>query len=262
MLKVETNGPVTQLTLNRPDVRNALNRELIDALLAAIDGLSPDCRVAIIKGEGKSFCAGGDLEWMRKAAGYTLKQNEEDAKAIAYLFRSIAYCPAVTIVKVHGHAFGGGGGIAAAADCVVASSDAIFSFSEVKLGLVPATISPYVIDKIGRGHARTLFTTGIPFSAQRAYEIGLASHVCEPSELDSVVNSLVDSVLTCGPEAINDSRRLCLEPILGPEEASQRLAIARARTEAIEGTTAFLDRRKPTYAVVNPLTIPVEEVER
>lgn len=253
MLKVEVNGPVTTLTLDRPEVRNALSRELIDALLSAIDGLSSSCRVAIIQGAGKSFCAGGDLEWMKKAANYTYEQNEDDANEIAYLFHSIASCPPVTIARIHGHAFGGGGGIAAAADCVVASKDAVFSFSEVKLGLIPATISPYVIDKIGRGHARTLFTTGVQFSAQRAYEVGLVSHICEFEELDGVVNSLVTSILTCGPVAISDSRKLCFEPLLGPEESGKRLARARTRPEALEGIASFLERRKASFVVANPL---------
>ncbi len=254
MLKVEANGPVVTMTLNRPEVRNALNRELIDALQSAFDRLHVGCRVVVLQGEGKSFCAGGDLEWMRQAANCSAEENDEDAKSIAFLFKTIAESAPVTIVKAHGHAFGGGGGIIAAADCALATFDTLFSFSEVKLGLIPATISPYVIAKIGSGHARTLFTTGIQFNGQRAYEIGLLSHVCAAEKIDEVLEGLIQSVLSCGPEAIRDARRLTLEEPLGAIEAATRLAQARARSEGKEGTSAFLERRPASFVVKWPLS--------
>src|SRR5579871_3720374 len=141
MLKIEPDGPILRLTLDRPEVRNALNDELLDALFDAFTSLPPGTRAVILTGEGKSFCAGGDLEWMRKAASYTEEENFLDALRVARLMESIAQCPALVIARVNGHSFGGGCGLVAASDVAVCSTDALFSFSEVKLGLVPATIS-------------------------------------------------------------------------------------------------------------------------
>ncbi|KXK14047.1 MAG: Enoyl-CoA hydratase/carnithine racemase, partial [Armatimonadetes bacterium OLB18] len=163
MLKVESDGPVLRLTLARPEVRNAFNDELIALLTEAFTLMARGSRVVVLQGEGKVFSAGGDLEWMRRAANYTEDQNFEDALSLARLFESIARCPAVVIARVHGAAFGGGAGLVASSDIAICEPATKFAFSEVKLGLLPGTISTYVIPKIGAGHARALFATGETF---------------------------------------------------------------------------------------------------
>lgn len=247
MLRVESLGPVLNVTLDRPEVRNAINDELIAALTKAFVELPHETRAVVIRGEGAGFCAGGDLEWMRKAASYTEEQNYHDARKVAGLFRSIVDCPAVVIAAVHGAAFGGGSGLVAAADVAVARPDAKFSFSEVKLGLIPATISPFVIAKIGRGHARALFTTGEAFGAEQALRIGLVHEVAE--DLESAVARKVENVLMSGPKAVAGSKRLTVEEDLSDEETARRLARARAGDEGREGVAAFLEKRKPSFGV-------------
>ena len=241
MLRVESQGPVLNITLDRPEVRNAINDELIAALTSAFAHISTEVRAVVIRGEGAGFCAGGDLEWMRKAAGYTEEQNYQDARKVAGLFRSIVECPAVVVAAVHGAAFGGGSGLVAAADVAVATPDAKFSFSEVKLGLIPATISPFVISKIGAGHARALFSTGEPFDAERALRIGLIHEVSE--DLEAAVARKLKQVLMSGPKAVAASKRLTIEGDLSDEETARRLAKARAGEEGKEGVAAFLEKR-------------------
>ncbi len=245
MLKVESKGPVLTLTLNRPEVRNAINDELIAAVTAAVVCLPAGTRVVLIRGEGKGFCAGGDLEWMRKAAAYTEEQNYEDALKVAGLFRAVIDCPAVVISLVHGAAFGGGSGLVASSDIAIARPDALFSFSEVKLGLIPATISPFVIDKIGHGHARALFTTGEPFGADHALRIGLVHEIAE--DLDEAASRKIKHILASGPHAVAASKRLTAEGDLSAEETARRLARARAGDEGKEGVAAFLDKRKASF---------------
>lgn len=249
MLRVESDGPVVRVTLNRPEVRNAFNDELIAALDETFATLDPSTRVVIVAGEGKTFCAGGDLHWMRKAAAYTEEQNVEDALKLARLFDRIAHCPAVTMVKAHGAAFGGGCGLVAAADIAVAAEGTRFSFSEVRLGLIPATISAFVVPKIGAGHARALFATGEAFDAHHAVQIGLV-HLVAPSEhLDAILLSKIDAVLNAGPKAVAQAKRLALEAPLTLEECARRLALARAGEEGREGVAAFLEKRKASFAV-------------
>ena len=168
MLKVEREGAVLRVSLNRPEVRNALNDELIESITQVFATVSFEIRVIVLSGEGSAFCAGGDLEWMRKAAGYSEAENIADALKVSHMFTAIRDCRAVTIASVHGAAMGGGCGIIAACDIAIATEDVKFGFSEVKLGLIPATISPFVIDRIGRGHARSLFVTGEVFNAEHA----------------------------------------------------------------------------------------------
>ena len=249
MLRVESQGPVLRLTLDRPEVRNAFNDELIAALDEAFRDLPTGTRVVILSGEGKAFCAGGDLNWMTKAAAYTEEQNYEDAMRLAGLFERIAMCPAVTIAKVHGAAFGGGCGLVAAVDIAAAAEGTRFAFSEVRLGLIPATISPFVIPKIGASHARALFATGEAFDATHALQIGLVHLVAHLDILDSLVDSKIEAVLASGPEAVTASKRLVLESPLSREESARRLARARAGAEGKEGVAAFLDKRPPSFAV-------------
>lgn len=249
MLNVETAGPVLTLTLNRPEVRNAINDELIAALAEAVTGAPEGTRVIVIRGEGKAFCAGGDLEWMRRAAAYTEEQNIEDALRLANLFDAVVSSPAVVIAQVHGAAFGGGAGLTAACDVAVAASNTLFAFSEAKLGLVAATISPYVLNKIGPGHTRALFVTAEPFNAQRAYEIGLVHQVVEADELDGAVRAKVQAVLKCGPKAVAASKSLAVWPPMSQEETAKLLARARAGDEGKEGVAAFLEKRAANFVV-------------
>ena len=208
MLSSEFKSPVLYLSLNRPEVRNAFNDELIGALAEAFRSLPGGTRAVVLRGEGAAFCAGGDLEWMRRAASYTVQENEADALKLARLFASIQNCPAVVVAQVHGAAFGGGCGLVAAADVAVASDDCKFAFSEVRLGLIPATIAPFVLSKIGAGHARALFTTGEAFDANRALRIGLVHEVCAAGELDEAVIAKLTAILAAGPRAAIDARRL------------------------------------------------------
>jgi methylglutaconyl-CoA hydratase len=248
MVRMERFGPVLRITLDRPDVHNAFNDELIARLFDAFSNLENEVRAIVLSGEGKSFSAGGDLEWMRKAASYTEDQNYEDALKLAKLFRSIAYCPAVVIAKVHGAAFGGGCGLVACADVAVCESDTKFAFSEVRLGLLPATISPFVIPKIGAGHARSLFSTGESFGADKALRIGLVHEVAPLEELDGIVNSKLEAILTAGPEACARAKQIALEGFASIEDAARALARARASEEGREGVTAFLEKRKARWS--------------
>jgi len=247
MLDVVSKGPVVHLVLNRPEVRNALNAELIAALNTALTSLPPGTRVVILRGEGKTFCAGGDLNWMREAANYTEDENRRDATEIGRLFSNVANCPAAVIAQVHGAAFGGGAGLVAAADITVAAEESLFSFSEARLGLIPATISGFVVDKIGPGHARALFATAEAFDARRAYEIGLV-HACVPrEELDAAVQAKVAHVLKNGPLAVEKSKRLVLDAPIPLGECVNRLAEARASEEGREGVAAFLEKRPASF---------------
>jgi methylglutaconyl-CoA hydratase len=245
MLIVESQGSVLNLTLNRPEVRNAINDELIAALTNALHEAPIGTRAVVIRGAGPGFCAGGDLEWMRRASAYTEEENFTDAMKVARLFRAVAECPAVTIALVHGAAFGGGSGLVAASDIAIATPDAKFSFSEVKLGLIPATISPFVIDKIGRGHARALFTTGEPFGAEHALRIGLVHEIAE--DLEGAVNRKLKHIMMSGPRAVSASKRLAIDDDLSPETTARRLAVARAGAEGREGVAAFLEKRKASF---------------
>lgn len=249
MLNVEATGPVTTLTLARPEVRNAINEELISRLTDAFVGLPLGTRVVVLKGDGKSFCSGGDLEWMRRAAGYTEQQNVDDAVRLADLFESIVACPAVVIAQVQGAAFGGGAGLVAASDVAVATTGTLFAFSEVRLGLVPATISPLVLQKIGSGHARALFTTGEAFDAERALRIGLVHEVVAPELLETVVSQKVEAVLKNGPLSVAASKALTVSPVMSKLESARLLARARAGDEGKEGVAAFLEKRAASFVV-------------
>lgn len=249
MLQIRLEGPIQRVILNRPEVRNAFNDELIAALTETFTSLRSEVRTVVISGEGKGFCAGGDLEWMRKAAAYTEEQNFQDAMKLAGLFKAIAECPAVVISKVHGAAFGGGCGVVAASDVAVCADDSLFSFSEVKLGLLPGTISTYVVPKIGAGHARSLFATGEVFGAEKALRIGLVHDVAPVADLDALVDQKLRAVLSAGPLAVAQAKRLVLDYPQTMEETARRLAAARASAEGKEGVGAFLERRKANFVV-------------
>ncbi len=249
MLRVESNGPLLLVTLDRPEVRNAFNDELIAELTRVFLKLDPSVRAVLLSGEGKVFSAGGDLNWMQAASGYTKEQNAQDALKLADLFEAIATSPAVVIVKVQGAAFGGGCGLVCAADVAVCERETKFSFSEVRLGLVPATISPYVLNKIGSGHARALFTTGEVFDGEKALRMGLVHECVGLAELHGVAMAKVKDVLRNGPKSVAVSKRLALDEPLGKVAAAELLAEARSGSEGREGVTAFLEKRKANFVV-------------
>lgn len=247
MLNVESQGSVLRVTLNRPEVKNAFNAELIERLHQVFLALSPEVRAVVLSGSGDTFCAGGDLNWMRAAAGQSEAENEADALKLANLYHSIQHCPAVVTSLVQGACFGGGCGLVAASDVAIAVTGTKFSFSEVKLGLVPATISPFVLPKIGAGQARRLFATGHVFEADEALRIGLVHRVVSPEEADAGVESELKSVLASGPIAVAEAKRLAMQPPLSREDSARLLARVRAGEEAQEGLGAFLEKRRASF---------------
>ena len=246
MLKVEHDGSVLRVSLNRPEVRNALNDELIAAITELFTTMPNTVRVVVLSGEGNAFCTGGDLEWMRKAAGYTDAENVADALKVSKMFSSIRDCPAVTIASVHGSAMGGGCGMISACDIAIATPESKFAFSEVKLGLIPATISPFVIDRIGKGHARALFVTGEVFDAHHALAIGLIHEVVE-QDRETSVNRKIRAILQAGPQSIVGAKGLVNDSPLSAQETAKRLAAARASDEGKSGISAFLNKEKAPF---------------
>src|SRR5438552_14724074 len=217
-LLINQDGPVTRVTLNRPEVRNAFNEELIAELTAWAEsvtagdplrqGSGQAARVAVLSGAGPVFCAGADLTWMSKMVAYTREENLRDARGMARMFEALDRLPIPLIGRIHGAALGGGAGLAAICDIVVAAEDAAFAFTEVKLGILPAVISPFVLAKIGRSAARELFLTGSRFSAMRAMELGLVHAVVVQADLDATINAYVREFLDGGREAIAAAKNL------------------------------------------------------
>jgi enoyl-CoA hydratase/carnithine racemase len=250
MLTVIRDNAVLRLTLNRPEVKNALDDRLIAALIGELSRPDDAIRVVVIRGSGGAFCAGADLNMMRAAGHKSMAENERDAlEGPATLFRLIADYPALVISAIEGPCFGGGGGIVAASDLAIASESAKFSFSEVKLGLVPATISPYVLEKIGPGHARQLFMTGEIFDVSRAERIGLVHQVTTAAEIDAVIEKRIAAQLAVAPAAAVLCKTLARGTRLDLAESARLLAEVRGSAEAAEGLAAFLEKRKPEYAV-------------
>jgi methylglutaconyl-CoA hydratase len=257
-LRLERAGPVARVTLARPDVRNAFNAEMIEELalafgeLARAAGETDGPRAVVLAGEGKLFCAGADVNWMRASADRTEIENREDARAMAAMLRAVDECPLPVVGRVQGIAFGGGVGLAACCDVVVAAEDARFSFSEVKLGILPAVISTFALAKIRPGQARRWFLTGEVFDARRAREIGLVHEVVPASELDAVVDAITAAIAANGPRAVREAKAL-IRRVAGMrrEEALEHCAdaIARVRVtaEAQEGLRAFLEKRDPAW---------------
>lgn len=243
-LRVERDGPILRVTLARPERRNAFDAELIGELRDAFSDVG-DARAVLLSGEGESFCAGADIEWQRSAIDLSFDENVEDAMRLFGMMQAINDCPAPVVARIQGHALGGGSGVAAAVDVGIAAPDAVFGFSEVKLGIVAAVISPFVLARIGSGAARRYFLSGERFGPAVAHHIGLVSEVA--SVLDGAVEGVVDELLTSGPQAVREAKRLVRpEPARGVDLA--RLA-ARMRTsdEGQEGLRAFLDKREPSW---------------
>ncbi len=244
-------GPVAHVRLSRPDVRNAFNAALITALTAAFEEIGKDdaVRAVVLSGEGKVFCGGADISWMRSSLDLSYEENVEDAKRMSDMFRAIDRCPKPVIGKIHGAALGGGAGLAAVCDIAVAGAETVFGFTEVKLGIIPAVISPFVLAKIGVSHARALFLTGERFDAKRAQHIGLVHEVVVGDTLDVCIERILNEILSAGPQAVAAAKALVPRVHASGYDDSRALtaeAIAqrRASDEGQEGLRAFLERRK------------------
>lgn len=254
-LEIEIANRVATIWMNRPDVHNAFDDILITELTQACHALdaNDDVRVVVLAGRGKSFSAGADLNWMKRAANNGTEENLTDARALANMLRALAEMKKPTIARVQGAALGGGTGLTAACDIAVASTKAVFATSEVKFGIIPSAISPYVIRAIGARHAYRYFQSAERLSAQRAYEIGLLHEVVEPEALDAKVQEIVDALVQGGPKAQAAAkdliRAVANQPINDAvvEDTAQRIAHLRATPEAKDGIAAFLDKRTPGW---------------
>jgi methylglutaconyl-CoA hydratase len=235
---VEQDGEILHVTLARPERRNAFDAALIADLTAAFADVG-DARAVVLAGEGETFCAGADIDWQRSAIDLSYEENVEDALKLYRMCETIDRCPAPVVARIQGHALGGGSGLAACADVAIAARDATFGFTEVKLGIVPAVISPFVLPKIGQ-HARRYFLTGERFGAETARRIGLVHEVAD--DLDAAVHVVVDQLLSSGPNAVREAKKLIRERPDGDETA--RIA-ARMRTsdEGQQRLRAFFERR-------------------
>lgn len=248
---------VALVTINRPERRNAFDARLIAALYEAFETLqgAEGVRVVFLRGAGGTFSAGADLDWMREAADRTESDNREDAYAMAKMLKSLWDIPALTVALVEGGAYGGGAGLAATCDIAVATADAKFSFSEVRLGLIAATISPYVVGAVGPRTARALFATGSVFDAAYAEKVGLITEVVADAEaLDAARARIGAEMMACAPIAVADSKKLVEDVAYRPvaevmEETAKRIARTRVSPEGQEGVRAFLDKRKPSWVV-------------
>jgi methylglutaconyl-CoA hydratase len=241
-LRTERDGPVLRITLAKPERRNAFDAELIRELHEAFSDVG-DARAVVLAGDGPSFCAGADVEWQRSAIDLTYEENVEDAMRLFRMLEAIDTCPAPVVGRIQGYALGGGSGVAACLDIGIAAPDAVFGFSEVKLGIIPAVISPFVLPRIGAA-ARRYFLTGERFGADVALRIGLVSEVA--AELDDAVERVVGELLTSGPEAAREAKRLVREQP-GGDETARIAARLRAGDEGQDGLRAFLERRKPSW---------------
>lgn len=259
-LLVENAGSTVYLTLHRPEARNALNAALIAELTAtaALLASSRDVRAVVLRGSGSHFCAGADLQWMRDSMDLSEAENLADARMLAAMFETFASLPQILLVQVQGAAIGGGAGLVAVADFAVAASDAVFAFTEVRLGLLPAVISPFVLAKIGPSHTRARFVTGTRFDASAAAAMGLVHEVVAPAELDARTEQLLNETRACAPQAVAETKMLLRQimptPIIQNDVEAQiahetlsemtAAAIAKRRRsdEAQAGLRAFLDR--------------------
>jgi len=255
MLKVEKQDGIARVTLDRPDLRNAFDDELIKLLHDAFVSLGNDesVRVVILAGNGPAFCAGADLNWMKRMAKYGYAENLADAEQLALMLATLDRLPKPTIARVHGPVFAGGTGLVAACDVAVGTPEAKFCLSEAKLGLSPATISPYVIRAMGEREARRYFLTAEVFSAEEAFRIGLLSLLVSASELDSSIDGLVNHLVAGGPEAHRKIKEL-IRAVAGrpiddalAADTAKRIAEIRVSAEGREGIASFLEKRKPAW---------------
>jgi methylglutaconyl-CoA hydratase len=256
-LVVERDGPVVRVRLARPEVRNAFNAELIAALHQTFAtfaaGPASALRAIVLSGDGATFCAGADIAWQRAARDLSLEENEADAGRLQEMLAAIDDCPVPVVARVHGAALGGGMGLCAVADVVLAASGTIFGFTETKLGIMPAVISPFVLARIGEGHARALFPAGERFDAERALRIGLVHEVlADGAALDARVADLVAELLSAGPTAARGAKAMIHAQRGLPRDDARRMTVAlaarqRVSAEGQEGLSAFLEKRAPDW---------------
>ena len=254
-LTLVVSGGVATITLTQPEIRNAFSDEVIVALMQAFEtaGSRPDVRAIVLAAEGPAFCAGANLNWMSRMADYSRDENRVDAGELAKMLRSIYECPKPTIARVQGDVYAGGVGLVACCDMAVAVESAVFCLSEVKIGLMPATISPYVIRAMGARAAHRYFLTGERFNAREAHRIGFVHEVAEAEQLDGVVDQWLKHLLSAGPEAVKACKRLVID--VAEREINDQLIAAtvegiaeiRASSEGKEGVQAFLAKRKPNW---------------
>lgn len=244
-LRAEQTGDLLRVTMARPDQRNAFDAALIHELTEAFSAVDDDVRAVLLAGEGKSFSAGADVDWMRGSIELSYEENVADARRLRMMLETIDACPAPVLARVQGHALGGGAGLVACADIVVAAPDVEFAFSEVKLGIIPAVISPFALAKIGPSAARRYFVTGERFDVETALRIGLVHEIAE--DLDEAVERILAELRTAGPEAARHAKKLVLER---PDGLATERRIAQRRTsdEGQEGLRAFLEKRDPSWA--------------
>ncbi len=253
-LTIRQRGPVARVTMTRPEVRNAFNASLIAELHEAFETLGTDggVRAIVLAGEGKSFCGGADVNWMQASLELSLEENLEDARALSRMLRAIDGVPKPVIGRIQGAALGGGAGLAAVCDLAIAADDAVFGFTEVKLGIVPAVISPFVIAKIGLGQLRALGLSGERFSARHARTIGLVHDVVPEDELDEAIESAAKTFLSASPSAIAEAKNL-FAAVAGSsydetlELTAKSIAEQRTSPEGQEGLRAFLEKRRPAW---------------
>lgn len=253
-LKAKIQNNVIYLTLNRPQVKNAMNELMIQELKEYFSKFNPEARAFVVRGAEGFFCAGGDLNWMKSSQTKSKEENEADAKELGKMLRAMDECPIPIISVVEGGAFGGGVGLVAASDIVIAENSALFSLSEVKLGLIPATIGPIVMRKIGLSQARRLYLTGLRFSAREAKLIQLVHNVCEAGKLQESVELYLKAISNSGPKAIRRAKSL-IKGLMGEslwredvsESTSKVLSEVRVGEEAQEGISAFLEKRKASW---------------
>jgi methylglutaconyl-CoA hydratase len=257
-IKYEKDGRLGRVTFCRPEIHNAFNSTVITEMseVFARIALDKDIRVVLLTGEGKSFCAGADLNWMRSVINQSFDENLAESNALADLFHEIYSLKRPVVGKINGAAIGGGTGFVAVCDIAIAARSAKFSFSEVKIGVVPACIGPYVIKKMGEGKARELFITGERMNADRAFEVGLVNKVVDDDRLDEEVDALIHSILTSGPEAVAMAKELVSEvPNMIPDQyipyTAEMIAKLRISDEGQEGMDAFLNKRRPNWVEDN-----------
>ena len=244
---------VARLTLDRPDVRNAFNAELIAEISDRILSLPVETRVLVLAGAGKAFSAGADLNWMKSMASYSQDDNVADSKKLQQMFSALDHCRVPVVGRIHGAAIAGATGLVACCDIAVASEETLFAFTEVKIGLIPAVISPFVVRKVGYAFARSAFLTAERFDARRAYEVGLVHKVVPLDSLESAVDGVVADLLAGGPEALRQARIL-VDSIAGrdPDDVADRtiamIAERRTSEEGQEGIASFLEKRKPRWS--------------
>jgi methylglutaconyl-CoA hydratase len=254
-IEVGARNAIAIVTLNRPEVHNAFNETLIGELTSALRTLAADesVRAVVLIGAGESFCAGADLNWMRKMATFSKAENLADAKALAAMLATLNEMPQPTIARVHGSAFGGGVGLVACCDIAIGTPDATFALSETKLGLVPGAISPYVIEAIGARAARRYFLTAERFTAAEAFRLGLLHDLAQLNELDTRINELLGFLVTAGPRAQSEAKQLIRSVAHRPidtaviSQTARRIARVRATPEAKEGVAAFLGKRRASW---------------